>query len=227
MTDFSYQSHAVGYSLLKFDTQPVNQLGRCKSLARLKPEYCSTNLDPKCFSSNTKDDEKTSHTLVDQLEMVQRRPTRWVTGRCHNISSVLDMQPNLDGKFLNQRHVYFILCMLYKILDHLVATDEEHCSQRCTGRLKTQYIQLSANKSRIRFFPEQYQVESAYMSYLPCRVAGHKTQLTKIHHSRFKWFPKYFLSELKQLTGLDRNEYDSIQSSKFRVILELLPLNTL
>ena len=49
-----------------------------------------------------KDGDKTSHRLVDQLEMVQRRAARWVTGRYHNTSSVSDMLRSLDWRSLEQ-----------------------------------------------------------------------------------------------------------------------------
>ena len=58
-----------------------------KSLVRPKLEYCSTVWDPK-YITNPKDGDKTSHRLVDQLEMVQRRAARWVTGRYHNTSCI-------------------------------------------------------------------------------------------------------------------------------------------
>ena len=58
-----------------------------KLLVRPKLEYCSTVWDPKCIT-NPKDGDKTSYRLVDQLEMVQRRAARWVTGRYHNTSSI-------------------------------------------------------------------------------------------------------------------------------------------
>ena len=60
-----------------------------KSLVHPKLEYCSTVWDQKCIT-NPKDGNKTSHRLVDQLEMVQRRAARWVIRRYHNTSSVSD-----------------------------------------------------------------------------------------------------------------------------------------
>ena len=83
-----------------------------------------TLIDPKCVT-NPKDGDKTSHRLVDQLEMVQRRAARWVTGRYHNISSVSDMLRSLDWQSLEQRRVDSRLSTLYKIRNHLVAIDEE------------------------------------------------------------------------------------------------------
>ena len=71
----------------------------CKSLVRPKLEYCSTVRDPKCIT-DPQDGDKTSHRLVDQLEMVQRRAERWVTGMYHNTSSVSDMLRSLDWRSL-------------------------------------------------------------------------------------------------------------------------------
>ena len=66
-----------------------------KYLVRPKLEFCSTVWGPKGVSS-TKEGDKTAHRLVDQLEMVQRRAARWVTGIYHNTSSVTDMLHSLD-----------------------------------------------------------------------------------------------------------------------------------
>ena len=93
-------------------------------LAHPKQEYCSTVWDPKCIT-NPKDGNKPSHRLVDQLEMVQRRAARWVTGRYHNTSSVSEMLRSLDWRSLEQRRVNSRLSMLFKIRHHLVAIDEE------------------------------------------------------------------------------------------------------
>ena len=70
-----------------------------KSLVRPKLEYCSTVWDPK-YITNPKDSDKISHRLVDQLEMVQRRAARRVTGRYHNTSSASDMLRSLDWRSL-------------------------------------------------------------------------------------------------------------------------------
>ena len=116
-----------------------------KSLVSPKLEYCSTVWDPKCIT-NPKDGDKTSHRIVDQLEMVQRRAARWVTGRYHNTSSVSDMLRSLDWQSLEQRRVDSRLSMLFKIRHHLVAIDEESCLKRGTGRREHQYHQLRADK---------------------------------------------------------------------------------
>ena len=121
---------------------------------------------------NTKESDKTNHRLVCQLELVQRRATRWETGRYHNTSSVSDMLLSLDWRSPEQRRVYSRLTTLYKIRNYLVAMDENHCLQRCTGWRENQYPQLRAHKNYtcFSFFPGQpysgtsFQVKSAWQS---------------------------------------------------------------
>ena len=115
-----------------------------KSLVR--PKLC-TVWDPKCIT-NPKDGDKTSHRLADQLEIVQRRAARWVTGRYHNISSVSDMLHSLDWRSLEQRRVDSRLSILFKIVrHHLVAIDEESCLKIGTGGREPQYRQLRETKT--------------------------------------------------------------------------------
>ena len=52
---------------------------------------------------NKKEGDKTSHRIVHQLEMAQRRAARWVTGMYHNTSSISDMLRSLDWRSLEQR----------------------------------------------------------------------------------------------------------------------------
>ena len=137
-----------------------------KSLVRPKLEYCSTVWDPKCIT-NPKDGDKTSHRLVDQLEMVQWRAARWVTGRYHNTSNVSDMLRSLDWRSYEQRRVDSRLSMLFKIRHHLVAIDEESCLKRGTGRREQRlytFLVLSQDSNT---------VEPTSKSYLPGRVARH------------------------------------------------------
>ena len=107
------------------------------------------------YKKNPKEGDKTKHRLVYQLEMVQRRAARWVTGRYHNTSSVSDMLRGLDWRSLEQRRVDSRLTIPYKIRNHLVAIDENLYLQRGTGRREYQYRQLRADKdyTRFSFFP--------------------------------------------------------------------------
>lgn len=158
-----------------------------KSLVRPKLEYCSTVWDPKCVGSNKEGDPST-HRLVHQLEMVQRRAARWVTNRFHNTSSVTDMLHSLDWRTLEQRRVDARLCMLYKIRNHLVAIDEKAYLQRGTGRRQHQYRQLRADKDYTRFsyFPRTV----IQWNQLPSPIClaesldSFKTQVSGVQHSR-------------------------------------------
>ena len=54
------------------------------------------------YKNNPKEGDKTKQGLVYQLEMVQMRAARWVTGRYHNTSSVSDMVRDLDWRSLEE-----------------------------------------------------------------------------------------------------------------------------
>ena len=80
-----------------------------KAVVRPTAEYCATVWDPYVKKQAT------------SLEMVQRRAARWVTGRYHNMSHVGDMLQDLGWRSLSQRRVDQRLCMVYKIVNGLVA----------------------------------------------------------------------------------------------------------
>ena len=61
-----------------------------KALAWLKLEYCATVWDPKATTDEFIGSMR-NHRLVSQVEMVQRRAARWVTGPYNNMSSVSSM----------------------------------------------------------------------------------------------------------------------------------------
>ena len=105
--------------------------------------------------NSTKVGDKTTHRLTDQLEMVQRRAARWVTGRYYNTSSVTGMLHSLDWRTLEQRRVDSRLCVLYKIRNRLVAVEEGDYLQRGTGIRQYQYRHIRADKdyTRFSFFP--------------------------------------------------------------------------
>ena len=140
----------------------------------------------------TKEGDKTNHRLVYQIEMVQRRAARWVTGRYHNTSSVSDMLRSLDWRSIEQRRVDSRLTILYKIRNHLVAIDENSYLQRGTGRREYQYRQLRADKdyTRFSFFPRTV----IQWNQLPSQIClaesldSFKTQVSKIEHSFFTSF---------------------------------------
>ena len=117
-----------------------------RTLAKL--EYCATVWDPKATS-----DEFTgsmgNHRLVNQIEMVQRRAARWVTGRHNNTSSVSDMLQSLGWRSLEHRRVDARLTVLCKIIHGLVSTQlEDHLKYSVrNGKL----IQLQAKTDYFRF----------------------------------------------------------------------------
>ena len=144
-----------------------------KSIVRPKLEYCNTVWDPKSIK-NSKEGEKSNHRLVQQVEMVQRRAARWVTGRYHNTSSVYDMLRSLDWRSLEQRRVDSRLTILYKLRNHLVAIDENKYLQRGTGRRDHQYRQLRADKELYALFllsQDSNSMEPTPTTNLPGRVA--------------------------------------------------------
>ena len=159
-----------------------------KFIVRPKLEYCSTVWDPKMYKKNPKEGYKIKHRLVYQLEMVQRKAARWVTGRYHNTSNVSDMLRGLDWRSLEQRRVDSRLTILYKIRNHLVAIDENLYLQRGTGRREYQYRQLKADKdyTRFSFFPRTV----IQWNQLPSQIClaesldSFKTQVARIEHSR-------------------------------------------
>ena len=72
-----------------------------KLFVRPKLEYCSTVWDQKTII-NPKEGDKTHHRLAHQLEIVQWRAARWVTGRYHRTSSVSDILQSVDWRSLEQ-----------------------------------------------------------------------------------------------------------------------------
>ena len=84
-SDTSKANQTLGFLKrnLRISSSTVKDRAYKNPLVRPKLEYCSTVWDPKCVNS-TKECDKTTHRLTDQLEMVQRRAARWVTGRYHN-----------------------------------------------------------------------------------------------------------------------------------------------
>ena len=108
-----------------------------KSPVRFKFEYCSTVWDPKSVSSS-KEGDKAAHRLVDQLEIVQRRAARWVTGRYHNTSSVIDMLHSLDWRTLNRTKTCRFKAV-YALQDPKQPCSNGGRQQRGIGRRSHQY----------------------------------------------------------------------------------------
>jgi hypothetical protein len=79
------------------------------SLVRPTLEYSSSVWDPY-----TKEN-------INKIEMVQRRAARFVTNRYHNTSSVTELLTNLGWQPLAKRRADARLCLMYKIVNGLVA----------------------------------------------------------------------------------------------------------
>jgi hypothetical protein len=60
---------------------------------------------------------------IDKVEMVQQRAARWALNRYHNTSSVTDMLQSLSWPILQQRRSEARLCLMYKMVHGLVATN--------------------------------------------------------------------------------------------------------
>ena len=118
--------------------------------------------------------------------MIQRRAARWVTGCYHNTPSVTDMLKSLDWRTLEQRRVDSRLCILYKIRNHLVASDEDNYIHRGTRRHSQNYRQLRA----VKITPILSQDQHSSRICLAESLEVFKTQIAKIERSRFNYFLK-------------------------------------
>ena len=193
---------------LKINSQTIKEKAY-KSIVRPKLEYCNSVWDPKCIK-NPKDGDKTNHRLVYQLEMVQRRVARWVTGRYHNTSSVSDMLRSLDWRSLEQRRVDSRLSILYKIRNHLVqlmraiiyreALDDESTNTASWEQTRTTHAFLSSPGQS--YSGTSFQVKSAWQSRsIPSRPRSRRSStldsISPKHSSislSFSFFTSFCLS---------------------------------
>ena len=116
------------------------------SLVRPLVEYASTVWDPYTKAK------------IHQLEMVQRRGARFVTGRHSCTSSVSEMLDELGWQSLEARRRTARLTMFYKIRNNLVAASNPDLKQptRFTRNMHCHsYIPLSATKNyrKFSFYP--------------------------------------------------------------------------
>jgi hypothetical protein len=64
---------------------------------------------------------------IDKIERVQRRAARYVTGLHRNRSSVNTMLEDLfNGNVYKQEEMNFVLIMMYKIINNMVAINSEN-----------------------------------------------------------------------------------------------------
>ena len=82
-----------------------------KTIVSPQLEYASTTWSPYTQNQSQK------------IEMVQRRAIRWTMNDYSPYSSVTQMQQELGWRSLDQRRADAHLCMLYKIIHGMVATE--------------------------------------------------------------------------------------------------------
>ena len=113
------------------------------SLVRSNLEYCCTVWNPH------------QRSLINKLEMVQRRAARFVTNRYHNTSSVTDMLTSLEWLSLENRRQHLQLNMFYKIIHHLVDINKEDYLTPAPPRTKsphnTRFLPYSTSSDILKF----------------------------------------------------------------------------
>ena len=118
-----------------------------KAIVRSNLEYCSTVWSP--YTKKNK----------NELEKVQKRAARFVTGRYHNTSSVSSMIQHLGWESLEQRRLRARVIMLFKISHNIVAIDPQKYLvplQRITRSAHSQQYQTftpSTDYYKYSFFP--------------------------------------------------------------------------
>ena len=109
------------------------------------------------YSSTVWDPHHKVH--INKVEMVQRRAARWVLNRYHNTSSVSDMLNHLAWPTLDLRRRDTRLCLMYKIVNNLVAVCPAHYLVPVTRPTRHShphsFIQLQCKNEAYRssFFP--------------------------------------------------------------------------
>ena len=95
---------------IKISSPSIKELA-FNSLVRPITEYSAAVWDPYTQAN------------IRSLEKVQRRAARWTLNRYHNTSSVSDMLVHLSWPTLQSRRSDARLCLMYKMVYSLVATD--------------------------------------------------------------------------------------------------------
>ena len=102
-----------------------------------------------------------TQTYTRKIDTVQRRAARWTLNRYSTYDSVTEMQSRLGWRALDQRRADARLCLLYKIMNGLVAVPLPTYFQRTTSRtrhdlsrpLAIRQIHTSFNFYKYSFFP--------------------------------------------------------------------------
>ena len=92
-------------------SNPTVKTQAYNSLVRPIAEYAAVVWDPYTKAN------------INKVEMVQRRAARWTLNRYHNTSSVTDMLDHLAWPMLQTRRAEARLCLMYKMVHNLVATN--------------------------------------------------------------------------------------------------------
>ena len=102
-----------------------------------------------------------TQTYSRKIDRVQRRAARWTLNRYSTYDSVTKMQAHLGWRALDQRQANARLCMLYKIMNGLLAVSLPTYFQQTTSRtrhsqshpLAIRQIHTSFNFYKYSFFP--------------------------------------------------------------------------
>ena len=137
-----------------------------------------------------------------QVEKVQRRAARWVSGNYERLASVSDMIATLGWRSLEQRWADAGLCLFYKILHGLVAVTlpdyiepNTHISRYCHSMTFRQ-LQTSTEYYKHSFFPLAVVQWNALPKSVVClpSLEAFKAAVWGLHHSRPKTLSRLFLT---------------------------------
>ena len=135
-----------------------------KAIVRSSLEYCST-----VWAPHTKKNK-------DEIEKVQRRAARFVTGRYHNTSSVSSMIDHLNWESLEQRCQKARVIMLYKIIHNEVNINpqsylkKQERTTRSAHPYQFQIYSPTTDYFKYSFFPQTVCIcNSLGTNHLTCR----------------------------------------------------------
>ena len=129
---------------------------------------------------------------TQQVEKVQRRAARWVSGNYERLASVSDMIATLGWRSLEQRWADAGLCLFYKIIHGLVAVTlpdyiepNTRISRYCHSMTFRQ-LQTSTEYYKHSFFPLAVVQWNALPKSVVClpSLEAFKAAVCGLHHSR-------------------------------------------
>ena len=137
-----------------------------------------------------------SHTKgkTKQVEKVQRRAARWVSGNYERLASVSDMIATLGWHNLEQRRADACLCLFYKFIHGLVAIplpdyiEPNTCNgiSRYCHSVTFRQLQTSTEYYKHSFFPLAVVQLNALPKSVVClpSLDAFKAAVSGLHHSR-------------------------------------------